>query len=244
MKIISLNAWCGIKHDNLMNFLKKYSKDVDVFCFQEIRNGKYLNGNEENGETVELLTEIAEILSDFNHYFSEMVPGVGMVSFIRKNIVVENFEMTEILKADEIKIKMSDGKSYYRRIMQSLILREKDLIIHNFHGIPGANKKDSPERDMQTDHLLNILRKNNKPQIIVGDFNLDINTDAILRLEGNLKNLIKEYNIKTTRNDNYRPFKELPFADYAFVSKELSIKNFSVLPDEVSDHLALLLEID
>jgi len=37
-------------------------------------------------------------------------------------------------------------------------------------------------------------------------------------------------------------FKELPFADYAFISKDLKLNNFAVLPDEVSDHLALLVE--
>ena len=35
----------------------------------------------------------------------------------------------------------------------------------------------------------------------------------------------------------------LPFADYIFVSKDIKVKDFKVLPDEVSDHLALSIEI-
>jgi len=36
----------------------------------------------------------------------------------------------------------------------------------------------------------------------------------------------------------------LPFADYAFASKNIKINQFQVLPDEVSDHLALLLDFE
>lgn len=244
MKMISLNAWCGIKYDNLINFLQKYSEDVDVFCFQEIRNGKYLNEENESSEVADLLSNMINVLPDFNPYFSEMVPGVGLASFVRKNISVESVEVTEILRADEIKMKMSNGNSYYPRIMQSIHLKEQSLIIHNFHGIPGNAKKDSPEREVQINRLLNVFDKDDKSHIIVGDFNLDINTEAISKLEERLKNLIKEYNIKTTRNSNYNQLKELPFADYAFVSESLPIKNFTVLPEEVSDHMALFLEIN
>ena len=34
------------------------------------------------------------------------------------------------------------------------------------------------------------------------------------------------------------------YADYVFASNNIEIKNFKVLPDEVSDHRPLLVEID
>ena len=57
-----------------------------------------------------------------------------------------------------------------------------------------------------------------------------------------MKNLIKENGIKFTRNSRYKDYKMLPFADYIFISKDIEVTNFEVLQDEVSDHLALLLE--
>ena len=56
-----------------------------------------------------------------------------------------------------------------------------------------------------------------------------------------MKNLIKEYNIQSTRTSLYE--KSEKFADYVFVSPEIVVKDFKLLPDEVSDHLALFLEI-
>ncbi len=243
MKLISLNAWCGIKYEPLKEFLEYQSKDVDIFCFQEIRNGEYLNQTEEASERTNLFEDLKNILPDFECYFTEMASGVGIASFVRKNIEVEKVESKQILTAQETKhLSMPNGDSYYPRVIQSIYLKNRDLIIHNFHGIPGNSKKDTPERDLQTNRLLEIINNSVKSQILVGDFNLDMNTEAILKLENQMKNLIKASGFKTTRNSNYNKIEVLPFADYAFVSKDIKINQFEVLPDEVSDHLALLLD--
>lgn len=243
MKLVSLNAWNGIKFELLKEFLEYQSKDVDIFCFQEIRNGKYFNQAENSDEKTNLFEDLKNILPDFIGYFTEMVPGVGIASFIRNNIEVEKIASAEILTTQETKhLAMPNGDSYYPRVIQSVYLKNNDLIIHNFHGIPGNSKKDTPERQLQTDRLLKIINSSAKSQILVGDFNLDMNTEAVLRLENQLRNLVKDGKFKTTRNSNYDKLAILPFADYAFVSKEIKINQFQVLPNEVSDHLALLLD--
>ena len=38
MKLISLNLWGGRIYEPLVKFLKSHSKEVDIFCFQEIYN--------------------------------------------------------------------------------------------------------------------------------------------------------------------------------------------------------------
>jgi exonuclease III len=243
MKLISLNAWCGIKYELLKEFLEYQSKDVDIFCFQEIRNGEYLNQTEEVNERTNLFEDLKSILPDFVCYFTEMAPGVGIASFVRKNIEVEKVESKQILTAQETKhLSMPNGDSYYPRVIQSIYLKNRDLITHNFHGIPGNSKKDTPERDLQTNRLLEIINNSVKSQILVGDFNLNMNTEAIQKLENKMQNLVKDGGFKTTRNSNYNKIDFLPFADYAFVSKDIKINQFEVLPDEVSDHLALLLD--
>lgn len=73
-----------------------------------------------------------------------------------------------------------------------------------------------------------------------GDFNLDINTRSIEILEENLINLIKKYNIKSTRNKHF-PGQE-KFADYMFVSQGVNVLNFKVPDLEISDHLPMILE--
>ncbi len=242
MKLISLNVWCGIKYEPLENFIKHQSKTIDIFCFQEVRNGKYKKQNENLKERENLFNDLKVILPNFTSYFSEMSKGVGLAVFIRNNIKIKKFETTEILSTLEMKnLEKMNGNTYYPRLAQSIRLKNRNLIIHNFHGVPGTNKKDTPERKLQTDRLLKMM-KNNNCQIIIGDFNLDIETEAISRLSNNMDNLIEVFNIKTTRNSNYGMYKSLPYADYAFLSKDIKVNNFKVLSDEVSDHLALYLD--
>jgi len=242
MKLISLNTWCGIKYEALIKFIEVQSKEADIFCFQEIRNGKYFNQSELAEERINLFHELEKILSNFNSYYTEMVPGVGIASFVRKNIEVKKIISTQILMAKEIEhLAMPNGNSYYPRLMQSLYFKNNNLIVHNFHGIPGNSKGDTPERGLQTKRLLEIVNTTDAPQIIVGDFNLDMNTESVSKLSERMINLVKVGGFKTTRNSNYNKIESLPFADYAFVTKDILVEKFEVLSDVVSDHLALAL---
>jgi endonuclease/exonuclease/phosphatase family metal-dependent hydrolase len=242
MKLISLNTWCGIKYELLKNFLEQQAKDVDIFCFQEVRNGDYSNSGGNISERVTLFDDFKNILSEFTGYFTEMVTGVGMAVFVRNTIEVKEIKSRQILSIqDQKNLVLPDGFVCYPRIAQSIYLKERNLAIHNFHGLPGNHKKDMPERDLQAKRLLEIMDDNNS-QIIVGDFNLNIDTQAIAQLGSGRQNLIKDFGIKTTRNSNYGRFETLPFADYAFLSKDIEVNDFKALPDEVSDHLALFLD--
>lgn len=228
----------------LKKFIKQHSNTTDIFCFQEVRNGEYQNEEKRPSEWVEMFSDIKKIIPNYEGYFSPMSKGVGIATFVKKNIKLNKVDTYEILsKEDTASIKMEDGRSYYSRLMQSIYLTNEKLIIHNFHGIPGNLKIDTPERKLQTDRILEIINYNNEPQIIMGDFNLDIKTEAISRIEEKMRNLIKEEGIKTTRNGLYKSYITLPFADFAFVTKEIVVQKFEVLQDEVSDHLALSLEI-
>lgn len=77
----------------------------------------------------------------------------------------------------------------------------------------------------------------------MGDFNLLPESESLKKFEEfGLRNLIKEYGITSTRSSLYQ--KEEKYADYAFVSKDIEVQEFAVLPDEVSDHLPLSLRCD
>lgn len=242
MKLVSLNTWCGIKYELLKNFLEQQAKDVDIFCFQEVRNGDYFNSGGNISERVTLFADFKNILSDFTGCFTEMVTGVGMAVFIRNTIGVKEIKSRQILSTqDQKNLVLPSGYIYYPRLAQSIYLKERDLVIHNFHGIPGTDKKDTPERYLQTKRLLEIMSSSSS-QIIVGDFNLDIDTEAVSQLSNGRQNLIKDFGIKTTRNSNYGKVEALPFADYAFLSKDIEVNDFKAFPDEVSDHLALFLD--
>ena len=116
--------------------------------------------------------------------------------------------------------------------------------ILNFHGLwNGGDKGDSEDRLLQSDRIIQFMKTLSNPYVMFGDFNLLPDTQSIKKLEDfGLHNLIKENGVTSTRTSFYT--KAEKFADYAFTSKEIIIKDFKVLTDEVSDHSPLYLEFE
>ena len=77
-------------------------------------------------------------------------------------------------------------------------------------------------------------------KIICGDFNLLSHTKSIQMIGDEYTDLIKKYDVKSTRSSLYT--KVLRYSDYVFTDKDISINDFSVPSMEVSDHLPLVLD--
>lgn len=116
----------------------------------------------------------------------------------------------------------------------------------NYHGLweKDKGKGDSSDRIKQSQNIINFLStKKDRKIILTGDFNLSPQTESLQLFEDfGLENLITRFAITDTRTSLYE--KENRFADYTFVSKDITVSEFTVLPDEVSDHAPLYLEID
>lgn len=240
MKLITLNTWGGRINKPLLDFIER-NKNIDIFCFQEINNNAsddMLDSPKE--EDKNLFFSIKNLLPEFTGYFSPQVSGVGHAIFIKNELDVDHVEWHPILDKEEI-INMPDP---FPRILQSIHLKNINLSIYNFHGVPKAEKKDTPVRDIQTIRVMEIISKDKNPKIIVGDFNLNPDTKAIATFESKFVNQIKESGYPTTRSRYYNKLKDFPFADYIFTSHEIKILEFKVLSDEVSDHLPLLLNFE
>ena len=78
------------------------------------------------------------------------------------------------------------------------------------------------------------------PKILCGDFNLHPETKSMKLLEQNLKNLIVEFGITSTRSKLHKRTNK--YADYIMVSEEIKINKFEAMDENVSDHLPLLLD--
>jgi endonuclease/exonuclease/phosphatase family metal-dependent hydrolase len=81
--------------------------------------------------------------------------------------------------------------------------------------------------------------------VVVGDFNARPDTDSLRLLEAKgLKNLIVQHGVKTTRTHLFEYGHIEPQADYIFISSDICLREFRVMPDIVSDHVPLYAEID
>jgi len=129
----------------------------------------------------------------------------------------------------------------------------KTLNLLNVHGKsrPG-HKFDTPARLKQSQKIIDFMKAKIGAKIIGGDFNLELNTKSVAMFgKAGYKNLIKEFDIKSTRNEvSWKEYSEEPgfikqhFADYCFVSPNVKVQKFEVPYNEISDHLPLILEFE
>lgn len=248
MKLITLNLWGGILSERFPDFFEKY-KDVDIFCFQETYKGAAAKKEDEfieiwdiSKDSLNLFEDIQETLPDHKGYFRPHVEDFyGLSIFVRKGLeVIEEGDIWIYGSGDYAPNGVHSRNLQYLKVYNG----EKRFLIANVHGIwmPGTHKEDIPERLEQTRIILDFLADITDPLILVGDFNLRPETKSLKSIEEKYENLLPKYEIHNTRTSFYD--KECKYADYVFIGEGVVDKNLRVLPEEVSDHAALLLEFE
>lgn len=227
MKIIFLNIWDCNNTGFAKEFIRNNLLDTDIFCFQEAcEKTKWL--------CKDLLQDYI-LYSDYK-YVSDK-DSFPTATYTRKTLeIVSN----RSILAD---IPMT-GLVLYTQVKTP----ENSVHICNVHGIskPG-DKLDTQARLLQSEKLIQEFKDLKGLKIIGGDFNLEHDTQSVRMFEeAGYRNLIKDFNISTTRNkyvwDRYPENKQY-FSDYIFISKDVVVKDFVVPDSEASDHLPLILTI-
>jgi endonuclease/exonuclease/phosphatase family metal-dependent hydrolase len=255
MKLITLNTWGGrAGKEGLLNFFKKYKEDIDIFCLQEIWSApyEYLEGSVAGGLSIDheqIMTkgmqEISGILSNhFSFFHPHHKDNYGLQSLVKNGLeVIEDGEI--YVHKHKGYVPEGDVGKHARNIQHITIKTKKGLVtVINFHGLwNGEGKIDSDDRIKQSKKIIDFAKSLSNNFILCGDFNLLPETESIKILEDSgLRNLIKEYKITSTRTSFYT--KTEKHADYIFVTEGIKVKEFKVLPEEVSDHAGLLLDFN
>lgn len=240
MKLITLNTWGGRVGEPFREFVSKY-KDVDIFCFQEIyENAREIMEEEYPDAMFDQFSDLQTLLPQHQGFFRPTLRGVyGLALFIKKDISLD--EEGELFIHHSSSESVTDG--HHSRNMQwvKFNLEGRTFTVMNVHGLwNGKGKTDTPERIAQSKVIREFMDKAEGEKILVGDFNLNPDTESVEILAQGMKNLINEHSVTSTRTSLYE--KPGKFADYVFVSPSIEVKNFRVLPEEVSDHAALFLE--
>jgi len=250
MKIITLNTWGNKAGSHLINdFYKKYI-DTDVFCLQEVWDGGddfhevLPDAAKPKDIRSRQLSELKETLNNHEILFHPTHSNwFGPALCIKKEIpIIEN---GDIFVHKERGFIPTDHFGRLARNIQyaKLKVHNKELTIINFHGLWNGNgKDDTDERLKQSQSILDFIKTISGDFVLAGDFNLQPDSKSLKMFEEiGLRNLIKDFGITSTRTSYYK--KPIKYADYIFLSPGFKVKEFKVLPEEVSDHTALYLEI-
>lgn len=260
MKLICLNLWGGKLLEPLLAFITAHASDTDIFCFQEMLDTDTAPAPaNESGACVDLYARVSRALPGFHGYLAPTKEGIvfqtavdfsvrqGLALFVRENIPVTKVESVFVSGPST-----GVGKFPYsllRNIQFAEVVAEgRPLTIFNFHALlDDGNKRDTPVRLEQFRKVRDLLGGVGHAKIFCGDLNVYPDTESIRMFsEAGMKDLIKDFGVQTTRNDRYSGVKEYAdyISDYAFTSPGVRVRSFTALPDEVSDHLALVLEFE
>ncbi|MFC5727604.1 MULTISPECIES: endonuclease/exonuclease/phosphatase family protein [Nocardioides] len=265
MRIVSLNAWGGAMHDELVAWLPLV--DADVVCLQEVTRTHGLDGwtrFEDDARSLpqraDLMADVAAVLPQHTGWFTVSDTGpvtsdtgaahrqhFGLAMFVRE-------ELAQVgLRAGYVHGEYADHGPRWPhsgRPRAAQVVRlfdhgtDRFVTVGHLHGLrDGAGKGDSPVRRAQAERLVALLaevRQADDLVVVCGDLNVmpDSETFAVLAGAG-VTDLVRDAD---TRTAHYA--KAIRHASYLLVSDPSAVKSFEVVASpEVSDHRALLLEV-
>jgi endonuclease/exonuclease/phosphatase (EEP) superfamily protein YafD len=122
--------------------------------------------------------------------------------------------------------------------------KNKNLNIIGIHPEPPDDQDGFENRNILFEKVNQIVKSNQGPSIVLGDFNctaFSLNLKRLTKGIG-LKDSRRGFGLQNTWNNDW-PFVSITL-DHAFATKEISVVSRSVGPENGSDHLPLFLEID
>lgn len=237
----------------LMHFFKKYGPETDIFCLQEVFDVEQWMLDERHPEEHvrgDLFRKIAKELPGFEGsfaHFDDRPSRQSLAVFFRGNLPVRKIDDFVVYVPEQ---PVEEGSHVISsRKLQTITLEHggQELLIANFHGLwNGGGKFDTEERLEQSRKVRAAIDAHMGPKVLCGDFNLLPDTESVAILDRDMRNLVKESGIVSTRTSLYRKHDdqaEPKYADYMITSPDLAVRKFEVLSDVVSDHAALRIEL-
>jgi endonuclease/exonuclease/phosphatase family metal-dependent hydrolase len=244
MKLISLNAWGGRLRPQIAEFLQTHH-DTDIFLLQEVFHEATSITKYDEDENEDFFNDIQRLLPDHVGIFAPVQSGEwGLAAFVSSSSRIEKSDNVFVHRTIDAMVG-TDAKTLGRSV-QCLSIESDGgrYSLMNFHGLwTGINKQDNDERIQQSKKIVELLERTEGKKILAGDFNLLPENESVRMIEdAGMKNLIKEFDIQSTRTSFYT--KPEKFADFTFVTPDIQVHDFKILPEEVSDHAAMYLEFD
>lgn len=242
MKLLQLNSWTLRIKDPLVTVIEREA--ADIVCLQEV-----LDHEEPLGllPTLHQLQEKtgyahAEIAPVYNLRIMQRTARYGNAVMGRLPLETRETIFTTGNYTDDFDYATDD---YNIRNLQHVTVQHANGPVHvfNHHGLHVRDHKDgTPETLAACQKIVDAIAQVDGPVILTGDFNLTPESESIKLLErAGLRNLSVEYGLTTTRN-YLTPKTEV--CDYIFVNDQVTVKDFRMLDDVVSDHNALVVEFD
>jgi len=248
LKVIYLNLWeGGLLMPAVIDFLRQESPQI--VCLQEVYGGVDVK-LEERFRSIPVLK--SALGYKYHHFAGAMIDRRWSQPLEEGNLILSNFPLDnpQVIFFDVPFGERVDDEnfdySYTPRNLQLVEATVNNQVFNilNVQGIWGFDGYDNERRLKMAQTIVDCL--SNKANVILGgDFNIDINTQAIRNIETKLTNVFKgelKSSFNMLRKDN--PGYATAVVDMIFMSPNLKIANHYCPAVDISDHLPLVLELD
>jgi endonuclease/exonuclease/phosphatase family metal-dependent hydrolase len=277
LKIVFWNVW-GHRNVNGVHEFINLHRDADILCFTEVTDVDSVNLSkqktvlcygtraDEEAPQVNGRAQLEAVLCDTHTMMYHSASrekwtcqrsatvfhnvGFGSALLLRHGI--------GIIEQGGVIVKLGEAAAR-SRVLQWVVVEEhnKRYLVAHLHGI-WIRENTKGDHELRTEQsmkvvssLAEIARQYSVDETIFGgDLNLDIDTEAvrILESDGQLRNLIKEFGITSTRTSAYRNHGvtgQSTHADHVLVSARVRVARLDVATDiTASDHAPLVLELE
>lgn len=248
LKVLQLNAYAGTYWEALSNYL--HTNTFDILQLQEMVGEHTRVGNIDTKENI--YQEISKLLGNgyqgrlykTETFSSSPTSYDGVATFVRKDITI--LEEKNIIQKEAVFPFDSDRKDFENVGRGALALKvtkeNKPFWLLNTHLAWSPNSEDTDEKIKQATILFTFLKKLSEPFIFTGDLNANPQTKTIKIFDEIAQNVNRTFGVINTLNPRLHKADVFPpglIVDYFFVSNDISVKEFAVVEDDISDHLGL-----
>ncbi len=241
MKILQLNVWMGKIEGNLRRFLEQ--NDFDLICMQEV-----MASDDTATHLSRLCFDRDQIISASRLPYSFFSPNwrsrLADGHLMLGNLILSRFPFTSTtteFTSGSFQDDMILGEKVGNNLNLQIVEFENGLTVVNHHGFWRPNPIGDQETIAAFEHVANLVRPLSGPLVMAGDFNIIHDSPAFRPLDF-LRDLTDEYHIETTLSGI--KVADPVACDHILVNDQIKIQDFQVLPDLVSDHLAVVAEFE
>ena len=239
MKIMQINLWTGRIKYPLRKFIEE--ERVDILCGQE---AAWEEGNQEQIENLFTTADQIKSFGGFRDDFrtANMGMRLGSGTMLIGNVVMSRRGLLE--KEEKLvhgEPNLEDGKMIDHAYFAQKVVTEDGIVIVNYHGY----WKPEPIGDENTvaamEKVAEMIRGEMRPVVMCGDLNVVYKSPAMRCLDF-MRDLTEENGIKTTLSG--LGFQGEVACDHILVNERVKVKDFRVIDELVTDHKAIVVEIE
>ena len=222
---------------NIQNDFKNYNINKSNTIYN------YIDKN--NIDIIGLQEVYSKVLKDLKIIIKDKYNYIGKYRFKSKILLNRYNEMNPIITKYNIlsnkTYKLPHFPALHKRIITKCIIdyKGKEISIYNTH----LDYKFEKVKKKQLDKIYEIIKDDNNPIILFGDFNLKNNKEIF----NNFTDKLKELNINrvSLEEKTFKPSKYKREIDHIFISKNFKLKNKKVIKDlDISDHYPVLIDVE